>query len=407
VKRVLNYLTLYFHPFLHFGKLVTNLNFLKELNIDILFVASPADVQTPFDETYIPDKLWGIMECAKKEQVTTLEVFHLFSQKGKFESESRFLRLELLILFRIALNPVRFFSRLKSFTQEISRLGKVTIGQRIRFLLWSHFFLDLKPVLIFGVGMDEILIASARFHNVKTIEVMHGLFMQGKSPFASRVEGKFAKPDLFLTWHDAYTSIVIGLGVASKTLGYPNSISEELNVNMKSDKDKNILVTLSWGVNDSADPSGTTTWEVYKSLHSLRSTNLKFRIHPVICQNKRRLSRIIRWLSYEFPGCQISIPYDESLMVALMNCSLHITDHSSTFFEASLLGIPTLVLNKKGSDILYIPDELLESGLVFFEESFLENYQFRNLLNAQESFFRAAFKEEVILEILRDSKLVV
>jgi hypothetical protein len=406
MENQINYLRQYFSPLLRPCKLINRFLFLKKLDVDIIFVASPADVQTPHGNLFIPDKFQAIIGTAHEESISTLEVFHLFSKLGRYERKSNFIRIELVLLLVLLSNPIRLISDIKKAFKGISKLGRITFRQRIRFAYWGYLFSRIKPKLIFGVGMDQILIASANLQGIKTVEVMHGLFTQWRLPFSFTInEGDF-KPDLFLSWHEDFTKMVAELGVKARTIGYPNLLARGLKSEKREERSEISLVTLNWGLKDSVDPFGVMSYELHQYLTNLKMTKLRFRMHPIVCQSRRETLGVSDWIQLEFPGSEISLPYEESLWEALANCSNHITHESSTFFEASLVGVPTLYMNKGGNQGTHIPKKLIESGLVFFDKDLFEQASSMKKELGNRIAFEANFDREIVIRIFKEVMLI-
>ena len=406
MENQINYLRQYLSPFLHPRKLIARFHLLKKLDADIDFVASPADVQTPHGNLFIPDKFQAIIGTAHEASISSLEVFHLFSKSGRYERKSNFIRLELVLLLVYLSNPIKWFSETKEVFGGISRLGQITFRQRIRFAYWRYLFSKIKPKLIFGVGMDQILIASANIQGIKTIEVMHGLFAKGRSPFSFPIKEGNLKPDLFLSWHDDFTRMVVEIGVEAITIGYPNLPTIRPKAEYRHERPEISLITLSWGLKDSVDPFGIMSYELHQYLTNLDMTKLRFRIHPVVCQSKREILRVSNWIQLEFPGSKISVPYEESLWEALANCSHHITHESSTFFEASLVGIPTLYMNSRGKLSTHIPRELIELGLVYFDKDLVGRPLTMNKTLANRITFKTNFDSEIVMGLFKEATLM-
>jgi hypothetical protein len=402
MENQINYLRQYLSPFLHPRNLVHRFFLLKKLDADIVFVASPADVQTPHGNQFIPDKLQAIIRTAHEEGISSLEVFHLFSKSGRYERKSNFIRLELVLLLIFLSNPIRWISDTKKAFRGISKLGQITFRQRIRFAYWGYLFSKINPKLIFGVGLDQILIASANVQGIKAVEMMHGLFAKGRSPFSFTIrEGDF-KPDLFLSWHDDFTEMVAELGVDAITIGYPNLPATRSKAEIREERPDISLITLSWGLKDSVDPFGVMSYELHQYLTNLNMARLRFRMHPVVCQSRREILRVSEWILREFPGSKISLPYEESLWDALSNCSHHITHESSTFFEASLVGISTLYMNSGGKLSTHIPRELIDSGHVFFDKDLVGQPSYMNKPLDNRVTFEANFEIEIVMGIIKD-----
>jgi hypothetical protein len=406
MENQINYLRHYLSPFLHPRKLIQRFHLLKKLDADIIFVASPADVQTPHRNLFIPDKFQAIIGTTHGASICLLEVFHLLSKSGRYERKSNFIRLELVLLLVYLSNPINWFSDIKKVFGGISKLGQITFRQRIRFAYWRYLFSKIKPKLIFGVGMDQILIASANVQGIKTIEVMHGLFAKGRSPFSFPIkEGNF-KPELFLSWHDDFTRMVAELGVEAITIGYPNLPATRPKADYRHERPEISLITLSWGLKDSVEPFGIMSYELHQYLTNLDMAKLRFRMHPVVCQSRREILRVSDWIQLEFPGSKISVPYEESLWEALAKCSRRITHESSTFFEANLVGFPTLYMNSGGKLSTHIPKELIELGLVFFDKDLVGRPSSTNKTLANSITFKTNFDREIVMGIFKEAMLM-
>jgi len=386
---------------------LVELNNLKQkLLRDVVFIASPVDVQTPMGNRYFPDKLEGVIKVVENRKLSFLCVFHLFSISRKLEKKSDFKRLEILIPLIIFSHPIAIMRNYKIIKDEFQCQRLTTMKQRFRASLWVSLFLLVKPKIIFGIGMDQVILSACKRMGIETIEVMHGLFNSEKLPFSFKIETETVKPDLFLSWHEDFTTILRKIGISAITVGYPNTFLHKYNAADKKLEDYKILVTLGWRGVDCVDPNGTMTPELYDYLKQLPSKVLTFRMHPVSCNSRKQILQITKWLKKEFPFCSLASPFDESLLESLANCSYHVSHKSSTFFEASLLGKTTLLVELREKFSIPIPEDINRLKLLQFDKTtFEEKFYNRNELASYQK-FKAPFKKTVIEKILAASSLI-
>jgi hypothetical protein len=74
---------------------------------------------------------------------------------------------------------------------------------------------------------------------------------------------------------------------------------------------------------------------------------------------------IIETLTKQFPGVSIDFPSERSLMQSLQTNDLHISYNSSSIFEASIAGVPTILLSKEKLRQL-LPEEVENNRLVCY-----------------------------------------
>ena len=333
---------------------------------DVVFIASPVDVQTPLGKRYFPDKLEGVIKVVEDHELSVLYAFHLFSIKRKFERSSDFKRLEILIPLIIISHPITIIKNYKMIKEVYVIRQFNSLKQKIRASLWVSLFLIIKPKIIFGIGMDQVILTVCQRMRIETVEVMHGLFDSLNPPFSFRIEAETVKPGLFLSWHEDFTDIIQKLGISAVTIGYPNTLFQSFELPLADSKGNKILVSLAWGDQSSIDPNGIMTSLLYKHLKEIPSNSLRFRLHPVSCNSRKQISQNSRWLKKEFPGCSLVLPYNESLFKSLSTCSFHVSHESSTFFEASLLGKKTVLLQSRQNFHMPVPDEIFEFNLLNF-----------------------------------------
>ena len=383
---------------------------LKNLNLkatrDVLFIVSPVDVQTPSGNHYFPDKLDGVIKVVEDHKLSVLSVFHLFSIKNKFEGKSDFKRLEILIPLIIISHPIMIIKNFRAIKEVFLNQRLITLKQKIRASLWISLFLLVKPKIIFGIGIDQVILSVCKRMQIETVEVMHGLFDSVSSLFPFMNEPEIVKPGLFLGWHDDFTKMVENLGIPAVTIGYPNTLLQRIDLPLEDLRERKILVTLGWGYKVSVDLNGIMSPELYNYLEEIPSNNLKFRLHPVSCNSRKQILQNSKWLKKEFPDCSLVLPYDESLLESLSSCSFHVSHESSTFFEASLLGITTLLLQSKDRFQIPIPEEIIKLNLLHFDKNlFKRKFKNRNQLHLSPG-FTAPFQKIVLEKILNQLNLI-
>ena len=383
---------------------------LKNLNLkatrDVLFIVSPVDVQTPSGNHYFPDKLDGVIKVVEDHKLSVLSVFHLFSIKNKFEGKSDFKRLEILIPLIIVSHPIMIIKNFRVIKEVFLNQRLITLKQKMRASLWISLFLLVKPKIIFGIGIDQVILSVCKRMQIETVEVMHGLFDSVSSLFPFMNEPEIVKPGLFLGWHDDFTKMVENLGIPAVTIGYPNTFLQRIDLPLEDLPERKILVTLGWGYKVSVDLNGIMSPELYNYLEEIPSNNLKFRLHPVSCNSRKQILQNSKWLKKEFPDCSLVLPYDESLLESLSSCSFHVSHESSTFFEASLLGITTLLLKSKDRFLIPIPEEIIKLNLVHFDKNlFKRKFKNMNQLHLSPG-FTAPFQKIVLEKILNQLNLI-
>ena len=383
---------------------------LKNLNLkatrDVLFIVSPVDVQTPSGNHYFPDKLDGVIKVVEDHKLSVLSVFHLFSIKNKFEGKSDFKRLEILIPLIIISHPIMIIKNFRAIKEVFLNQRLITLKQKIRASLWISLFLLVKPKIIFGIGIDQVILSVCKRMQIETVEVMHGLFDSVSSLFPFMNEPEIVKPGLFLGWHDDFTKMVGNLGIPAVTIGYPNTLLQRIDLPLEDLRERKILVTLGWGYKVSVDLNGIMSPELYNYLEEIPSNNLKFRLHPVSCNSRKQILQNSKWLKKEFPDCSLVLPYDESLLESLSSCSFHVSHESSTFFEASLLGITTLLLQSKDRFQIPIPEQIIKLNLLHFDKNlFKRKFKNRNQLHLSPG-FTAPFQKIVLEKILNQLNLI-
>jgi hypothetical protein len=405
-NRIFKQLRVLVSPLVFLQALVELINLNLKATRDVLFIVSPVDVQTPLGNHYFPDKLEGVIKVVEDHKLSVLYAFHLFSIKNKFERKSDFKRLEILIPLIIISHPIMIIKNFGVIKEVFLNQRFITLKQKIRASLWISLFLLVKPKIIFGIGMDQVILSVCKRMQIETVEVMHGLFDSVRSLFSFTIEPEIVKPGLFLGWHDDFTKMVGKLGISAVTIGYPNTLLQRIDPPLVGLPERKILVTLGSGYKVSVDLNGIMSPELYKYLEEIPSNNLKFRLHPVSCNSKKQILQNSKWLKKEFPDCSLVLPYDESLLESLSSCSFHVSHESSTFFEASLLGITTLLLTPRDSFLVPIPEEITKLNLLYFDKNLFKR-KFKNMNQLHLSpRFTAPFQKIALEKILNQLNLI-
>ena len=403
---IFQYLRILTSPVAFFNALVQLVQLNLRTSRDVVFIASPVDVQTPLGKRYFPDKLEGVIKVVEDHNLSALYVFHLFSIKRKFEKSSDFKRMEILIPLIIISHPILIIKNYKIIKEVYGNRQLNSFKQKIRANMWVSLFLIIKPKIIFGIGMDQVILTVCQRMRIETVEVMHGLFDSFNPPFSFRIDAETVRPGLFLSWHEDFTEIIQKLDIPAVTIGYPNTLFQSFEMPRVDSIGHEILVTLAWGDKSSTDPNGIMTSLLYKHLKEIPSNALRFRLHPVSCNSRNQILQNSRWLKKEFPGCSLVLPYNESLFKSLSTCSFHVSYESSTFFEASLLGKKTVLLQSRENFRMPIPEQIIELNLLEFAEN-LPNRKSKDTNDMKSSpRFAAPFQRIELERILIASKLI-
>jgi len=351
---------------------IRNLVLISRLRKDkmqkVLFMLSYADINWREEDTWRADKVDEIYFLLQNAGYSTFMCFYPFkSRQANKKTPYRFVLPgnSLRALAHLFFSP-SYRKLLKELAWHLSRNN--SIAGRMIFISNLSFIVRIRPSVILTIGAPLELILICRHLKIKVVEVMHGAFSTAELPISwadSNMDLVYEniKPDLFLSWHECYSEAIQAFGVMSSTIGFPSIRYREDQTHSFQDENL-VLVSLSHGVNLSQDPYGMFAQELYRVVASLHSdyVQLRLRIHPVLASNEVQLHRILRWLDEEFPRAEIHDPITHNLKSSLRGTKLHITENSSTFFEAALLGIPTVMIGSGPKPI--IPSEMLSTGLV-------------------------------------------
>lgn len=225
--------------------------------------------------------------------------------------------------------------------------------------MWRHVLDRMKPKLVVGINLAPGLCRSARARGVPVVEAQHGLVGVWFGQMLQRREAE-SRPTHMLTWDLCYESVARDAGLLPITTGYPRLIDtarlDTQRVGQASDLRErpaprvnapSILVPLQYRFQDSPDPFGIISSSVYEAMCAIRAqmpeSRLVIRLHPVY-ERLWGSGEAEHWLTKEFPGCVISAPSHAYILDEIERCDALVTHHSSTVFEAALMGVPTVLL---------------------------------------------------------------
>ncbi len=339
----------------------------------ILFVISPGDINSPSYLGRYPDKVYSLYEIAINLGYRSEIVFHPWVARDKVSNTVPIIRVE--SIFRNLFTALKLHFRPEEFskTDKMCEWWKSSGAlEKIQYCVWRNFLDRTNPKVVFGIGIreDEVLACNAR--SIPIYEVMHGTFTENDLPLRrfSRGETRTVEVDMFLTWDSHYSKVFETLRVPTKVIGHPNKSYLGVKTSTSKTLEKKVLVTLSWGVEKSIDPYGILESDLAMVLSQLvsRSFSLIFRLHPVTAEKHKKSKDSIRaWFQLNFPDSIVSFPENTSLLEDLLSVDLHVTHESSAFYEAGLLGVPTIFTSRRGFEA--IPRDYRDSGNIHFWEN--------------------------------------
>jgi hypothetical protein len=369
----------------------------------ILFVISPADVNSPSNLGRYPDKVYSIYELAIKLGYRSKIVFHPMVATKKVSSSVPIVRIE-----RIARNfsiAFKLLSNSEEFREEDSlrdRWNSLGVLEKIRYYVWKDFLDLTNPKIVFGIDIRESEALACKVKSIPIFEVMHGTFSAEELPLRRFSKGmtRTIQVDMFLTWDSHYSRISEALNVPTKVIGHPNKKYLDAKGIKPDQFNKKVLVTLAWGVEKSKDPFGIIHSGLADIISELKSHsfNLIFRLHPVTTdKHKRSINAIRTWFEFNFPGSHVSLPENSSLLEELQSVHLHITHESSAFYEAGLLGVPTIFTSRRGYEA--IPKEYIDTGSIHLWEG-NENFRLTDIKISNGEKFGNYFDISIVTELI-------
>jgi hypothetical protein len=344
--------------------------FAEEQNKKCMIYISPEDFNTINNGELSGDKIDTILKYAESEGFSCAYLLRTNKHSKELLDGSNRINnpvLEAQITLKSLYTSIKFRRKAKKYN-EIKAQNKVLLKNSmfenfIRLNL-ERTLTYIKPNIIFSIGATQELLSVCKALDVKVFEVMHGIFNEGDIPVDWLNPTGF-KPDLFLSWHDFYTQMLKARDVNALTVGHPNTnLKPETKIRNKDSL--NILVTLSNNIENTVDSTRTFDRELYKQIKLIYSLkdSIKFRIHPVSLRKPIQfIDDLTKWLLNEFPLATTESPLVVNLADSLSKVDLHLSKDSSTYFEAALIGIPSIL--SADLEKWLIPKEFITKNYVF------------------------------------------
>ena len=215
-----------------------------------------------------------------------------------------------------------------------------------RRLTWQSYFDDIRPDTVLGIGLTEAEIIAARSHDIRTIEIQHGVFFEEKvEKYWPRI-----RPDYFCAWDLATERELKESRIKVIRIPYPVESRSRT-----SPGGHGVLVPLSWGKEPDASEGpflGAMPHQLSQLLASefVDSSNLIFRAHPVF--PKKKLFKLERTLKKRFPGCQVRTPNHESFAEYLDLGFVILLHESSSWVEALQKSLPVITTSSVTFELL-------------------------------------------------------
>lgn len=294
---------------------------------------------------------------------------------------------------------LRSFRSLKKMDFDpISEKSSRTAFGEFLFSTMQSTLKELNPNVVFTIGATQELLEICQQLGIKVIEVMHGVFNETEIP-RDFLKASNYKPDIFLTWHASYSELLTKNGINSITLGHPN-LKFSNPVLKKREPSPNYLITLEHSISNSEDEFGMFERELFSFVKclSVQEVNMIFRVHPVIASQQKLFLQVEKWLLSNFEKCSIESPLQVNLFESLSKVKVQISYRSSTFFEAALLGVPTVLIGDLS--LRQIPDELITANYVHQAKQ-VKNMNMSALVTHELKPLDFIMREEKLLEIMK------
>jgi hypothetical protein len=345
-------------------------NFAEEQNKKCMIYISPEDFNTINNGELSGDKIDTILKFAESEGFSCAYLLRTNKHSKGLLDGSNLINnpvLESQITFTSLYTSIKFRWKAKK-SNEIKAQNKVLIKnsmfENFNWMNLERTLTYIKPRIIFSIGATQELLSVCKVLDVKVFEVMHGIFNEGDIP-ADWLNPTGFKPDLFLSWHDFYTEMLKARDVNALTVGHPN-INLKPETKIRNKDSLSILVTLSNNIENTVDSTRTLDTDLYKQIKLIYSLkdSIKFRIHPVSLRKPIQfINDLNKWILNEFPSATIESPLMVNLSDSLSQVDLHLSKDSSTYFEAALIGIPSIL--SADLEKWLVPKEFITKNYVF------------------------------------------
>ena len=293
-------------------------------------------------------------------------------------------------------------------TLLLSRVGDVFLNKHnIMNLTWDRILKRIQPSLVVGQNLSLPILGACARQDILTAEIQHGVWFENqREVFGFDFNNVGGTPDYFLTWHHSFEKIVANGHSKALTIGYPSPITaivtrNSASIDERQEAQLRVLITLSVGVVDSADPFGLVRPSVDQILKELanQSCSVVIRPHPLTGKNSFSKLIICRWLRREYPNATVISSDEQDINEAIENADVIVTFDGTLVIDAVLHG--KVVLHASESNLLGVPEDILLSGLIGKYVSYPEmkkQLESKRILGNLQSW---DYKEDVLSQFVR------
>lgn len=231
---------------------------------------------------------------------------------------------------------------------------------------WETVLKRCRPKLVIGIQPSKALNRACHALGIRVYDYQHGVITSSMSYYGAEhnLKRNLAEvPDGFFCWDESSVTVISewakAKGLGTIELGNPwlkrfSSISEDDTLvrdelaKLPVSRKKRILVTLQWGLSHFYPSAFNSEDPIHPSLETAikNSTNVDWliRLHP----NMQRQKSLVDLMKNKFEGIDNVIMEEATNMALpalLSSASGHLTWDSSCVIEASVVKVPSFVLN--------------------------------------------------------------
>jgi len=247
-----------------------------------------------------------------------------------------------------------------------------TLKNKICVQVYFDYLKENDFKVIAGIALPPELCIVANYLDLPTYEFQHGSSLTDELDLIGRHS---TTPKFLFVWDNHYSKGRPNEG-SLICIGYPKHFRQRTDpVNQSAGTSRlKILVSMSYGELESADPSGFLNEALYRAIHAVLvdGHEVYLRFHPAVftgLEISRNDSKLVKefliWKQNQFCHQSINIDQHLNLFESLANVDRHFTFASSTVLEAAYCGVPSfLFCNEEAAPNL--PISLFKSGAVEF-----------------------------------------
>jgi hypothetical protein len=333
-------------------------------NVDILFLRHDADCGYIYKGKVYSPLIDSIVDIAGDLGINFVSMARPFSSSyGKTAHNAPY-------CFNQPFFLIALFSRLLSLFASkkiVSKTVKVLKEKQ-----WRRILSLINPNVVIAIQPDKYLCAVAKRMNVKVYDLQHGVIGENHLWYGKKLRYELEAQELpngILCWNDETVNWLrtwsTHRGVEPILIGHPwfdrffepsesdALVTEALKTSNEIGVDKpSVLVSLQWGLYDHYYQGTEFNGLMCDALiNAIKKTSGKvnwfLRLHPVqmVPLNKNKVYRQLSNFFSGFDNIYWEIPSMLALPLILRKADLHITDMSSVVIEASMVGVPSALLN--------------------------------------------------------------